>query len=204
MKRRLVRCHPQAYSEIIMSNIPGTSGANPAQLPILRPSPPSIMKPSLPPVSKSSSSFSLKPLIVKPTQGELRALLEVLAKKRRSVKWKTRSSPKGCPLARGKILKVGVSSSPLCTVEARDSSRRAAEPPLKVLSILVWSPTSQGAKPPPPHKCQMMWEGVALVLWGMRTLCFLMWSSSLRLFPPSFALSTSRRWTPCPLRRFWL
>ena len=44
-----------AYSEIIRSDIPGSSGAEPARLPVLRPSPPSVMKPSLPPVSKSSS-----------------------------------------------------------------------------------------------------------------------------------------------------
>ena len=74
----------------------------------------------------------------------------MLAKKRRSIKRKTQASPEGCPPARGKILKVGVSSSPLSTVGARDSSGRVAEPPLKVLPISVWSPTSQGAELPPP------------------------------------------------------
>ena len=71
MKRRLVRCHPRAYSELIRSDIPEPSGAKPARLPILRSSPPSVMKPSLPLVSKSSSFFSLEPLIAKPTRGEL-------------------------------------------------------------------------------------------------------------------------------------
>ena len=66
------------------------------------------------------------------------------------MKQKTQASSEGYPPARGKILMVGVSSSPLSNVGAGDSSRRATEPPLKVLSILVWSPTSQGAKPPPP------------------------------------------------------
>ena len=70
------------------------------------------MKPSLPLVPKSSSSFALELLIAKPTRGQLRARLEVLAKKKMSVKRKTQASPEGCPLARGKILKVGVSSSP--------------------------------------------------------------------------------------------
>ena len=88
----------------------------------MRPSPPSVMKPSLPPVSKSSSSFALKPLIAKPTQGELRALLEVLEKKRRSVKRKTQASPECFPPAQGKIFKVGISSLPLSTVGAGDSS----------------------------------------------------------------------------------
>ena len=45
----------------------------------------------------------------------------------------------GCPPARGKILKVGVTSSPSSTVGAGDSSRRAVEPPLEVLPISVWS-----------------------------------------------------------------
>ena len=67
VKRRLVRCHPRAYSELIRSDIPGPSGAKLARLPIMRPSPHSVMKPSLPPVSKSSSYFALEPLIAKPT-----------------------------------------------------------------------------------------------------------------------------------------
>ena len=84
VKRRLVRCHSWAYSELIRSDIPWPSGAKPARLPVLRPSLPSVMKPSLPPISKSSLSFAFEPLIAKPTRGELRARLEVLAKKRRA------------------------------------------------------------------------------------------------------------------------
>ena len=38
---------------------------------------------------------------------------------------------------------------PSSTVRVGGSSGRAAEPPLEVLPISVWSPTSQGAKPPP-------------------------------------------------------
>ena len=53
------------------------------------------------------------------------------------------------PPARGKILKVGASSSPSFAVEAGDSSGRADEPPLEVLPISVWSPTSWGTAPPP-------------------------------------------------------
>ena len=75
-----------------------------------------------PPVSKSSSPSVSKPLISKPTRGELRALLEVLAKKKRSVKRKPPTSPEGRPPARGKILKVGASSSPSSVVRAGDSS----------------------------------------------------------------------------------
>ena len=89
VKRRFVRCHPRAYSELIRSDIPGPSGAKPARLPALRSSPPFAMKPSLPPISKPSSSFALEPLIAKPTRGELRAHLKMLAKKKMSVKRKT-------------------------------------------------------------------------------------------------------------------
>ena len=71
VKWRLVRCHPRSYSELIRSDVPRPSGAKPALLPALRSSPPSVMKPSLPLVSRSSSSFALEPIIAKPTRGEL-------------------------------------------------------------------------------------------------------------------------------------
>ena len=139
VKRKLVKCAPCAYSELIRSNIPGPSSTRLARLPFLRPSPLSVMKPSLPPVSKS---FVLEPFKAKPTRGELRARLEVLVKKKRSVTRKTQASPEGCPPARGKTLKVGTSSSPSSTIRAGDSSGRAADPPLEVLPLSVWSPTS--------------------------------------------------------------
>ena len=143
VKRKLVKCHPRAYSELIRSDIFGPSSVKPARPPALRPSPPSVMKPSLPPISKpspphavkSSPSSALEPPVVKPTRGKLRALVEVLAKKKRSIKRKTQASPEGFPPARGKTLKVEVSSSPLFAAGARDSSGRAAEPPLEVLPI---------------------------------------------------------------------
>ena len=97
VKRKLVKCHPRAYFELIRSNIPESSGAKPARPPAQRSSPPSVMKPSLPPVSKpsllhaikSSPSSALEPPVMKRTQGELRARVEVLAKKKRSIKRKT-------------------------------------------------------------------------------------------------------------------
>ena len=57
--------------------------------------------------------------------------------------------PEGCPPARSKTLKVGASPSYSSAVRAGGSSRRADEPPLEVLPISVWSPTSRGAAPPP-------------------------------------------------------
>ena len=153
MKRKLVKCAPHAYSELIRSDIPRLSSARPARLPFLRSSPLSVMKP---PVSRSSSPSVSKPLIAKPTRGELRSRLEVLAKKKNSVKQKPPSSPEGCPSAQGKILKVGASSSPSSVVGAGDSSGRATEPRLEVLPISVWSPTSRGTAPPPAMPNEVM------------------------------------------------
>ena len=142
VKRKLVKCAPHAYSELIRSDIPGPSGARPARLPFLRSSPLSVMRPL---VSRSSSPSVSEPLIPKPTWGELRSCLEVMAKKKRSVKRKPSSSLQGCPPVGGKILKVGASFLPSSAVGVGDSSGRAAEPPLEVLPISVWSPTSRGA-----------------------------------------------------------
>ena len=133
VKRKLVKCALHAYSKLIRSDIPEPSGARPARLPFLRLSPLSVMKPSLLSISKSSSPSVLEPFIAKPTRGELRARLEMLAKKKMSVKRKTQASPKGCPPTRGKILKVGASSSPSSTIGAGDSSGRATKPTLEVL-----------------------------------------------------------------------
>ena len=110
-----------------------------------------------PPVSRSSSPSISEPLIAKPTWGELRSHLEVLVKKKMRVKWKYLSLLEGCPPARGKILMVGASfSSPSSTIGAGDSSGRAAEPLLEFLPILVWSPTSRGATPPPAIPDEVM------------------------------------------------
>ena len=134
VKRKLVKCTPRANFELIRSDIPGPSSARHVRLPFLRPSPLCVMKPL---VSNSPSLSVLEPLIAKPTRGELQAHLEVLSKKKRSVKWKIPTSPEGCPLVRGKILKVGASSSPSSAVGAGHSSERVAEPPLEVLPINV-------------------------------------------------------------------
>ena len=62
VKRKLVKCAPRAYSELIRSDIPGPSGVRPTRLPFLRSSPLSFMKPL---VSRSSSPSVLEPLIAK-------------------------------------------------------------------------------------------------------------------------------------------
>ena len=60
VKLKLVKCLPRAYSELIRSDIPRSSGLKSSRPSTLRPSPPSVMK------------FSNKrPPVVKPTKGEL-------------------------------------------------------------------------------------------------------------------------------------
>ena len=59
VKRKLVKCLPCAYSELIRSGIIGSFGSKSSH-PTLRPSPPSAMK----------FSFE-RPPVVKPTKGEL-------------------------------------------------------------------------------------------------------------------------------------
>ena len=76
VKRRLGKCRPWAYSELIKSNLPGSSGVSPSS------SPPS-KSPPLPAMETSPGGS----LVVKPTRGELRARVELLAKKK-SVKRK--------------------------------------------------------------------------------------------------------------------
>ena len=130
------------------------------------PSPPSAMK----------FSFD-KPPVVKPTKGELLARVETLSQRSRSKKRKPEESlEKGHPVW-GKALRLETSPSlpsayvrvqgqvlspldevprapslPLrsgSTTKAKDSSGRAAEPPLTVMPITVWSPPTQSVDPPP-------------------------------------------------------
>ena len=198
VKRKLSKCAPCVYFELIRSNTPGPSDARPARLPFLRSSPLSVMKP---PVSKSSSPSVSEPLIAKPTRGELWACLEVLAKKKRSVKRKPLTSPESCPLARGKILKVGASSSPSSAVGAGDSTGRAAEPPLEVLPISVWSPTSWGAAPPHSMYDEVTGDHDRFEAVGNEDSLLSHAELAARAVPPSFAIPTSERWMPCPSRR---
>ena len=100
IKRKLAKCLSRAYSELIKSDILGSSGLGSSLLTTLRPTPPSVMK------------FSHDgPPVVKPTKGELLARVEMLFRRSRSVKRKTLdSSEKGCP-SWGKVPKLGTSSS---------------------------------------------------------------------------------------------
>ena len=165
IKRELAKCLPRTYSELIRSDIPGSSGSRSSRPATLRPSPSSVMK-----LSHDG------PPAIKPTKGELLARVETLSWKSQSVKRKTLDSlVKGRP-SWGKVSKLGSSSSspsahvrvlgqvmpPLSEVpralssqprsgsaaKAKDSSGRAAEPPLEVMPITVWSSPAQSAEPP--------------------------------------------------------
>ena len=58
---------------------------------------------------------------MKPTWGELRAHVELLAKKKRSVKCRAQDPLEGSLPARGKVLKLGVSDPRSCTqVQVRE------------------------------------------------------------------------------------
>ena len=82
MKQQFAKCLLQVYFELIRSDIPGPSDVNPSRPPALRPSLPSIMKPS-----------REGPSALKPTQEKLQARVESLVKKKRSVKHKAQAPP---------------------------------------------------------------------------------------------------------------
>ena len=104
VKRQLGKCRPLAYSDLIRLDIPGSSGVSPSCSPYLR-SPP-------PPTTEISPK---EPLVVKPIREELWASVDLLAKKRRSVKRKAPDPPESSLPARGKAPKLGASvpSSPV-------------------------------------------------------------------------------------------
>ena len=87
IKRELAMCLPHAYSELIKSDIPESSGSRSSRPATLRPSPPSVIKLS-----------HDEPHATKPTKRELLAQVETLSGESRSVKRKTLDSPmKGGP-----------------------------------------------------------------------------------------------------------
>ena len=100
VKRKLAKCLPRAYSELISSDIPGSLGSKSSRPATLRPSLPSIMK------------FSHDgPPVVKPTKEELQARVETLSRRSRSVKWKPLDSLQKVHPAWGKAPRLGTSSS---------------------------------------------------------------------------------------------
>ena len=83
MKRKLVKCSPQTYFELIRLDIPGPSGAKPS-------------RPTKPSGTKSFQPSALRPpqsSVMNPSREELQARVEVLAKKKRSAKRKVPTTP---------------------------------------------------------------------------------------------------------------
>ena len=208
VKRPLGKCRPRAYSDMINSNLPGSSEVSPS-------SSTSSKSPSLLAMETSPDG----PLVVKLTRGELRARVELLVMKKRSVKLRAQDPPEGSLPARGKVPKLGVSDprsraqtqvrgqawSSLAEVSevagaqrhsssaagVKGSSRKASKLPLKVLPISVWSLSAQNASPSPRHG--EMREMIALKLRGVRTRYSLIRSSLLRLFRLFFGTLISRK-----------
>ena len=163
MKRKLAKCSPWVYSELIRSDILGPSGVSLSWALASRPSLPSVMKTS-----------SEGPSVMKPTREELQARVELLAKKKRSVKRRAQTSLESNLVIRGKVSRLGAPSPPLTTkgwgssdqVPTRGqappsvakvskvagpkvSSGRSTELPLAVLPISIRSPLAQDFKHPP-------------------------------------------------------
>ena len=203
------------YSELIRLDIPRPSSVNPSRPPTLRPSLPFVMKPSCE-----------GPSVVKPTQEELQARVESLAKKKRSVKRKVKAPPESSLAIRGKILRMGASSPPLTAKELGSSdqvlargqappsmvevskvagqknpSGRSAEPPLEVLPISIRSPSTQNTKLPPTTSEDEGRDGFGTE--GDEDSLLTNSNSPSRLYCPSYEILTSRGRMPSPLRRLW-
>ena len=98
VKRWLGKCRPRAYFDMIKSDLPSSSGVSPSSSPCSK----------SPPLTAMETSPG-GPLVVKPTRGELQAHVELLAKKKRSVKRRAQDPLEGSLPARGKVPKLGVS-----------------------------------------------------------------------------------------------
>ena len=81
VKRKLAKCHPRVYYELIRLDILGPFGVSSSRAPASRP--------SLPFFIRTSREGPLKP-----TREELQARVELLAKKKRSVKRKAQAPPR--------------------------------------------------------------------------------------------------------------
>ena len=101
VKWQLGKCRPRVYSDLIKSDIPDLSGVSPSCSPYLR---------SPPPLAMETSPEG--PLVMKLAREELQARVELLAKKRRSVKSKAQAPPESSLPNRGKTPKLGASVPP--------------------------------------------------------------------------------------------
>ena len=102
VKRKLAKCCPRVYSELIRLDFPGPSGMSPSQA--------SASRPSLPFDMKTSREG---PSIMKPTRKELQARVESLAKKKMSVKRRAQALLESSLGIRGKVPRLGAPSPSL-------------------------------------------------------------------------------------------
>ena len=87
VKLKLAKCLPRVYSELIRSDILGSSGSRSSHPATLRSSSPTVLK-----------SSHVEPPVAKPTKEELLARVEILSRRSQSVKRKTPDSlEKGRP-----------------------------------------------------------------------------------------------------------
>ena len=207
VKRRLGKCHPRAYSDLIKSDLPSSSRVSPSSSPRLK-------SPSLPAMETSPGG----PLVVKPTQGELQARVELLAKKKRSIKRRAQDPPMGSLPDRGKVPKLGVSNprsqaqvkvrgqawsssaevSEVASAQHHSSSVAEVKGSSRKAAYLFLEPF--GAKrltfpppPPPPPRHREMREMIALKLRGVRTRYSPMRSSPSGLSRLFFGTLISRK-----------
>ena len=137
----LAGCSARPYSELIRSDIPGSSSLKPAKSSALRPSPPSTL-----------GVFPFGPAAAAPTRGEILVHLEGISRKPRSVKRRRTDSPERDQLAHSKFLKLEMPPSVLVQGPERASSplaslvsepERASSPLAEVPLVLCSLPSSE-------------------------------------------------------------
>ena len=159
----LAECPARPYAELIRSGIPGPSNLRSARSTASRPLLPSTMGVS--PIGLTAAT---------PTRGEILVQLGALSRKPRSVKRKKSSSTEKDRPVSVKVQKLGASPTSLArkperaqspvveapvvtrspppfkpAVEAKNLLGGAVEQPLAIMSITVWNPPSESARPPP-------------------------------------------------------
>ena len=158
MKRKLIKCSPRTYSELIKSDIPRPFGSKPSRP--FEPSGEKSSRPSEPSDAKSSRPSALGPpqsSIMKPSREEIQARVEFFVRKKRSVKRKVPTALESSHVAQGKVSKLGASSSPSSIREQGSSGEfwvRGRLPHLvakvsKVIGPQLRSPRAAVAKSPP-------------------------------------------------------
>ena len=209
VKRQLGKCRPRAYSDLIKSDILGSLDMGSSYLPYSRSPPPPTMEtsPKGPPVvnpTREELQFRVELLAKKrrsakrkaqaPPESSLPAWSKIPKLGASSLSSPTKERGSHAQVrVRGQASPslaevVGAQCRSSSTFGAKGSSRRATEPPLKVLPISIWSPPTQNATPSPPMR-----EVIALELRGVRTCCSPMRSSSSELFHLSFGTPILRR-----------